>query len=112
MGVLDVGAARALDSDEGVCRENKSRHPQRKDGCGRCLLAENIPRLGDQLQFGIFRQRIGIARDEALERQMNGAAALQRADLGIERIERAELQNMLGIDRIGIAHPGFDFGDR
>ncbi len=55
---------------------------------------------------------VGIARKKLVQRVMDESAALRRAGIGIERVERPQLQNMPRIERIGIAHPGFDGGDR
>ena len=34
-----------------------------------------------------------------------------RPHFGIERVQRPELQNMLGVDRVRIPQPGLDLGD-
>ena len=39
-------------------------------------------------------------------------AAIARAGLGIDRVEHSEFQNMLGVDRVWVAQPMLDLGDR
>ena len=43
---------------------------------------------------------------------VNDGAALGGARLGVDRIERAQAQNVLRVDRIGIAQPILDLGHR
>ena len=42
---------------------------------------------------------------------MDRRAAFERSHVGVERIERLELQDVLRVDRVRIAQPGFDFRD-
>src|SRR3546814_1705581 len=43
---------------------------------------------------------------------MHKGAALGGAGIGIERVERPQMQNLASVKGIGIAHPGLDARDR
>ncbi len=61
---------------------------------------------------GIGRQFVGEALGEFADGGVDDGAALGGARLGIDRIERPQAQNVLGVDRIGVAQPMLDLGDR
>src|SRR5205807_632002 len=65
-----------------------------------------------QLGLGVDRQIPWVALDEFGERIMHGDAELRPAGIGVELVERPETEDVAGIDRIGIAYPGLDLGDR
>ena len=75
-------------------------------------LAEGRLAQFQQARLGAGRQRVRKLLQEIVERRMDEGAALRQAGIGIERIERAQPQNVPRIDRIGIADPGLDRGDR
>src|SRR3546814_7689211 len=49
---------------------------------------------------------------ELLQSRMHKGAALGGAGIGIERVERPQMQNLASVKGIGIAHPGLDARDR
>ena len=57
----------------------------------------------DQPVEGILGQRLRMLLQEALQRLVHQGAALGRAGIGVQRVERPELQNLAGIERV--AHP-------
>ncbi len=107
----DVRAALALDTDEPMRGMDKARPPHRQRRFGRVQLTENLIGDSDELHRRIVRQIIGKLAHEKLQRLVHGAAALQRADRGVQRFERRQPQHPLGVDRVGIAQPGLDLGD-
>ncbi len=66
----------------------------------------------DELAHRIGRELLGVALGEIADGGVDDGAALGGAGRGIDRIERPQAQNVLGVDRIGIAQPMFDLGDR
>ena len=48
---------------------------------------------------------------EFVQRVVDEAAAVGGAGVGLQRIQRAKIQDLTGIDRIGLAHPQLDPGD-
>ena len=66
----------------------------------------------EQSLIGIGRQAIARRLQELLERLMDETAAFGGGRIGIERIERLEIQDMPGVDGIGIANPGLDLRHR
>ena len=65
-----------------------------------------------QLRLGIGGQSARIAADEFVERLVDRDAELGPAGIGIELVERLEPEDVAGVDRIGVAQPGLDLGDR
>ncbi len=47
----------------------------------------------------------------SFEHQMDRAAAFKRTDFRVKRLKRPQFQNMLRVNRVGIAQPSFDLGD-
>ncbi len=66
----------------------------------------------DKLVRRIGREILGVELGEIADGGVDDGAALGGAGRGIDRIERSHAQNVLGVDRIGIAQPMFDLGDR
>ena len=66
----------------------------------------------DQRGGGIGRQRGGKGLGELAQRAVDDDAAVSRARGQVDGVELAQFENMLGIDRVGIAQPVFDLGDR
>src|SRR3546814_11202524 len=57
-------------------------------------------------------QHLGMTLQELLQSRMHKGAALGGAGIGIERVERPQMQNLASVKGIGIAHPGLDARDR
>ena len=70
------------------------------------------PSQFDELARRIVRQFFGEALREFADGGVNERAALGGAGFGADRIERGEPQDVLGVDRIGIAQPVLDLGHR
>src|SRR6185437_6826366 len=49
---------------------------------------------------------------ELVQRRMDEEAAIGRAGIGIDRVERLEIEDMLCVDRVGITQPRLDLGNR
>src|SRR5579863_5076636 len=65
-----------------------------------------------ELDLGMRRKAFRKVLDEFGERLVDGDAEIGAVGLGVERVERPQPQDMLGVDRIGIAPPRFDVGNR
>src|SRR5206468_10795384 len=65
-----------------------------------------------ELALGVFGQYSREAADEFFERLMDGDAEIGAAGSGIELVQRFEIEDMPGIDRIGVAQPGLDLRHR
>ena len=90
---------------------------------------EARPPLGVKLGIGLGggRERVGAALEEVLQRAFRQClwiidrkapqhvvqerAALRRARHRRDRIERVKTQDVLGVDRVRVAHHGLDLGD-
>ena len=53
-------------------------------------------------------EHLGVVADGAVD----DGAAVARAGRRVDRIERHQAQNVFGVDRVGIAQPVLDGGDR
>ena len=98
-------------ADEPACGANEARPPERQRRFGHAVFAEHVVGDRDQLQLRIVRQRVAETRRRNAPAP---CASRCRAPAGRSRhrADRAvEPQHALGIDRIGIAHPGLDLGD-
>ena len=74
-------------------------------------LAEGLAPSDQQRRQRIGRQAVGIAGDEQVQRVMHDLAAFRRARVGVERVERAQFQDTLGIERVRVAPPQLDRRD-
>ena len=66
----------------------------------------------DEFAHRLGRQAFGIELGEIADGGVDDGAALGRAGRGVHHVERPQAQNVLGVDRIRIAQPMLDFGDR
>ena len=66
----------------------------------------------DQRPGGIGGQRGREGLGEFAERAVDHDAAVGRARRQVDGVELAQLEDMLGVDRVGIAQPALDVGDR
>ncbi len=60
----------------------------------------------------IVRQLARKAADEFGERVVDADAEIGAAGIGVELVQRLQLQDVAGVDRVGVAEPGLDLGDR
>ena len=61
---------------------------------------------------GILGQLARKSADEFGERRVDADAEIGAAGIGVELVERLQFEDMAGIDRVGVAEPGLDLGDR
>ena len=66
----------------------------------------------DEFSRRIGRQIVGKALAEFAEHGMDEIAALCSARRGVDLVEGRQTQDVLGVNRIGIAQPVFDLGHR
>ena len=59
----------------------------------------------------IGRQRVGECLGEIADRVVDHGAAVGGAGRRVDGVERAQLEDVLGVDRVGIAQPVLDLGD-
>ena len=71
------------------------------------ILADRNERIGS-----IGRKSGSECLGEFAQRGMNDDAAVGRARRQVDRIELAQLEDMLRVDRVGIAQPTLDIRDR
>jgi len=76
------------------------------------VAGERVIRDRNQSGFRIFRKGLAGLLHEQLEDLVHHTAAVQRTDLCLKRIERPQPENMPRIDRVGVANPFLDLGDR
>ena len=74
--------------------------------------AEGVAAEGDQPPLRIIRQPLREGFDEGFQRRVDEAAAVGRGGIGVHGIERLEPEDAPGIDRVGIADPGFHLRHR
>src|SRR5579875_713640 len=108
----DCGAMPAFLGHEPAGDLFEPRPPEGPDAGARQERGKALAPDRQQRLFRPLRQGFWKAGDEDFEGLVDDAAELGPAGIGIERIERLQLQDMTGVDRIGVAHPGFDFGHR
>src|SRR5207237_8997337 len=65
-----------------------------------------------QFLFGIWRQPMRKAAEEGVEGAVDNGAELGAAGIGVEFLQRAQPEDMAGIDRIRIPQPDLDLSDR
>src|SRR3546814_10419976 len=90
----DGGAAGRLLGDE-PARDPQEAGPPEGEGAG--LGANRVEQLGTDLQEvveGVGRQHLGMTLQELLQSRMHKGAALGGAGIGIERVERPQMQNL------------------
>src|SRR5262249_23554781 len=107
----DRAAALALPGGQPMCDALEAWPPERLRL--RIVLERREMLLADRDQGGggIGRQARRICQRELAERSMDHKAAGGGARCQIDRIELAQLENVLGIDGVGIAQPMLDLGD-
>ena len=66
----------------------------------------------DQRARRIGRQIAGKALAEFTQHIVDDGAAFGGAGRGVDLIERRQAQHVLGVDRVRVAQPVFDFGNR
>ena len=108
----DIAAARGLPFGEPARDPLEARPPQR---AGLRLLHQRREMLfADTAQhaYGVVRQCICVFLGEFTKRFVDRRAAIGRRQRHVDGIERVELENVAGIDGVGIAQPVLDRGDR
>ncbi len=108
------GAALRLDRDEPVRRCARSAATRRRATPGRVERGaeRRAPERQEPRPPHRPAARPGNSRTNRSSARWMKLAALGRAGIGVERLERREAEHVARIDRIGIAHPGLDLGDR
>ena len=65
-----------------------------------------------QFVHRVGRQAVGETLGEIADGGVDDGAAVGGAGRGVDRVERLQSENMLGVDGVGIAQPVLDLGDR
>ena len=65
-----------------------------------------------QFRLCLGRQFARITMDEFVERAVDRDAEIGAAGVGVELVERLELEDVAGVNRIGVAQPGLDLRHR
>ena len=83
----------------------EARPPERPDLGPVAEVLERRPAEVEQAGQGVGRQIARIGLDEALEHAVDDDPALERAGVGVERLERPEPEDAPGVEGVGVAHP-------
>ena len=111
MACLDAGAAAGLGLDE-PCRDGlEGGPPEMADGRMLPVRVKHGARQRPEFGKRIVRKRtLRKGPQERRQRVMHQIAAERRIDRPVQIVLRAQLQNTLGVDRIGVGDPVIDLG--
>ena len=105
-----AGPATSFEFNEPAGDPLKARPPEGAYPGARDIVSEDLVADLQQLVVGVIRKQARVGVLELLQGRVHDGAALRRRRIGVERIERPEPENLLGVDRVGIAYPGLDAG--
>ena len=90
----------------------EARPPERPCTGARQHGAEMAAPDRDQLGYRIGRQLARKATHKFGKGLMDADAEIRSTGIGVQFVQGCQTQDMAGIDRVGIAEPGLDLGDR
>ena len=103
-----AGALLALVGDEPSGDALEARPPECPHARQRQQIAERLAAEIEHLLHRVGRSHIDAGTQEAVDRVVNDLATFPRVGIGIDRIERAQAQNVLRVYSVRVAHPGLD----
>ena len=108
---LNAGAARGLACGEPLCEAGEARPPERRVFEVEAQLLRRFIQLAQQLRCGVFRQRLRVCLEEAMQGGVIEDAFVARVAGLIEAAQRVEAENVARIDGVRVGEPGLDGGD-
>ena len=107
----DIAAPVLLPADEMAGGQQEARPPEGLDLRHVVIGAEEQGADADELPERIGRQPFGVGRGEFLDDAVQQLAAILRRRIRHEIVERVELQDLAGMDLVGVAIERLDLGD-